>query len=879
MNNLFKLSENPKWTLPHCALLLLVCSAAIIEYLTGSTLVVGNNISVSMLVLSFFVATFMPSRTWLLQFTSATSLIIIALWLAKTADLKYSIEAGFLLLLTLWASVGISLILRRQLEQTHSQSALMDELNLSSILLSSDLTIAWSNDALDRTLQKPSGTCLGKPFLTLIKREDREKVEQLFASLDRRSIAKFDTQMMRSDKTFVPVQISIAASNNQFEVLCLTLSKIRDTESALRQTQELLAQQLQNTPLIHMHWTSDGHIQGWNKTAEKYLGYTEAEALGMHLTDFVEKRVMDGARQRLEATLGTSGGDSGVTRVLHKDGTVRFLRYHNNLVKDDAGDLTGIHGLSEDVTEEFRLRKAMSASQEKFASVFHNCPDGLVLIRLSDRKIIDANDTYQNLLQLQEESVNSSAFIDSWKPLDNFDSFSRSLDQREELSYFETKLLMKQGNALPVFLSTSFFELNNEDCLLIIIRDATESKRTEEERSQLQGQLVQAQKMDSIGQLAGGVAHDFNNMIGAIQGFAELIRDKTDKDDRRHHYAGQIVISATRAADLTSNLLDFSRSTNMEPVSLNLVNIVTNTLAIFVQAIDPLINVKFLHDRDEYTVSADTSHLEAVLLNLLINARDAIPGRGTLTIQLELIRLTEIESQKIDPELAAGNYARLSVKDTGIGIPQEIQEKIVLPFFTTKEVGEGTGLGLSSVYGTVKSHDGAMTIASSTGKGTTISLFFPSTDETHEPTESTETPLIAGVGKILIIDDEEQMRMMTQAILEEAGYSTLLAENGAEGVRLYANHQQDIDLVVLDLVMPIMNGTDTLQALKTLEDKVKVLIMTGYTSEQHRELIAQGAMGILSKPFTRSLLCQQVDAAIKTIRLSERKNRPNKDLW
>ena len=385
--------------------------------------------------------------------------------------------------------------------------------------------------------------------------------------------------------------------------------------------------------------------------------------------------------------------------------------------------------------------------------------------------------------------------------------------------------------------------------------------------------------MDSIGQLAGGVAHDVNNMVGAIQGFAELIRDKSDKQDRRYYYANQIVVSANRAADLTSNLLAFSRNTKIEAVSVNMVDIIENTQALFVQAIFPLIIVKFLHHKDHYIIEGDTGHLEAAVMNLLINARDAMPDGGTLMLKLEQIYLTQTQSQKIDPELAEGNYVRLIVRDTGCGIAEEIQDKVILPFFTTKEAGQGTGLGLSSVYGTVKSHQGAMTIESSSGQGTIMSLYFPSSEEIHATEDEIDTPFISGEGVVLIVDDEEQMRLMAQETLEHAGYKTLLATNGAEAVRLYARHRDIIDLVVLDLVMPIMNGTDTLQALRTFDSKAKVLIMTGYTSEQHRELIAQGAMAIMMKPFKQSLLCQQVDAAIKTIRLSERKHRPERLQW
>lgn len=853
--------------------------AALLEYFTGSALLLGNNISVELLIATIFIASLMPSRTWLIHFTCATTLIAIALWLAKADDPMYSFEKGFLLLLAIWASAGLSLAIRKQQEPSQARAVLIDELGLISIVLDNNLTIIRCNGALDETLQVPTGTCVGNPFLPFIRNKDREQVEKRFSELDKGSTSHFETQFGPANESAVPVKISISASDRQFELLCQNLSTIRDAESALRVTEERLIQQLQDTPLIHMRWTPEGRIQGWNKAAEKCLGYSSAEAIGMHLTDFIEPHSVEGAGQRLRAAVDLTGSLSGITRAFHKDGSARLLRYHNNIVKGEAGDIIVTQGLGNDVTEEYRLRKAMVASQEKFSSVFHNCPDGLILIRIADRKVIDTNKTFQQLLQLQEEPEQSTEPMESWKPLHDYDSFIQSLDRREELALFETQLLKKNGDRLPVLISTRFFQLDEENCLLMIVRDATQSRREENERLELQSQLLQIQKMDSIGQLAGGVAHDVNNMVGAIQGFAELIRDKSDKQDRRYYYANQIVVSANRAADLTSNLLAFSRNTKIEAVSVNMVDIIENTQALFVQAIFPLIIVKFLHHKDHYIIEGDTGHLEAAVMNLLINARDAMPDGGTLMLKLEQIYLTQTQSQKIDPELAEGNYVRLIVRDTGCGIAEEIQDKVILPFFTTKEAGQGTGLGLSSVYGTVKSHQGAMTIESSSGQGTIMSLYFPSSEEIHATEDEIDTPFISGEGVVLIVDDEEQMRLMAQETLEHAGYKTLLATNGAEAVRLYARHRDIIDLVVLDLVMPIMNGTDTLQALRTFDSKAKVLIMTGYTSEQHRELIAQGAMAIMMKPFKQSLLCQQVDAAIKTIRLSERKHRPERLQW
>jgi len=397
------------------------------------------------------------------------------------------------------------------------------------------------------------------------------------------------------------------------------------------------------------------------------------------------------------------------------------------------------------------------------------------------------------------------------------------------------------------------------------IRDIREQKRTEEEKKKIETQLHHAQKMEAIGQLAGGVAHDFNNIITAITGYAHLLLMKMGKDDPLRHFAEQITASSERAVHVTSGLLAFSRkqSVTPQPVSVNL--LLKKVCNFLTRLLGEDIHMETRSSREELVVMADGSQLEQILMNLSTNARDAMRNGGRLTISTELFEMGEdfIQSHGYGEK---GKYACISVEDTGTGMDAEVLERIFDPFFTTKEVGKGTGLGLSIVYGIVKQSNGYIDVCSKPGKGTRFRVFLPIINATATTVESsTSIPVKMCKGLILLAEDDDEVRKFNAGLLREFGYEVEEAIDGVDAVQRFLQRKDAVDLVMLDVVMPKMNGKDVYDRLKRIRPDVKVLFTSGYTPETiSKKGILEENHHFLEKPHTPGELLKKVADLIQS---------------
>ena len=382
------------------------------------------------------------------------------------------------------------------------------------------------------------------------------------------------------------------------------------------------------------------------------------------------------------------------------------------------------------------------------------------------------------------------------------------------------------------------------------------------ERKQLEAQLRQAQKLESIGQLAAGIAHDFNNLLTPIGGFADLLLRKAPEGSKEQEYLRQIQVAAQRAVALTSQLRLFSRQEEGErrPVQLN--SVVEETRDLLEHSIPKEITLKLSLEPELWAVEADPSQINQVLMNLGVNARDAMPDGGTLTLETRNVTLDE-EYARLQLGAQPGDYVQLSVSDTGRGMSLEVQARIFEPFFTTKEPGKGTGLGLAVVYGVVEEHGGFINVYSEEGWGSTFRIYLPAIELAVEERGVEVLELPTGTETILVVDDEEAVRAFGQQVLELCGYTVLMAENGLQALEVYQVYEEDIALVVLDVGMPEMGGGECLQRLREMAPQVKVLISTGYTAKGlAQELVAGGALGVVEKPFVAHELATAVWAAL-----------------
>ena len=386
------------------------------------------------------------------------------------------------------------------------------------------------------------------------------------------------------------------------------------------------------------------------------------------------------------------------------------------------------------------------------------------------------------------------------------------------------------------------------------------------DRRLLEEQLRQAQKMEAVGQLAGGVAHDFNNILTTIIGRTYLLQSKlNDREDLLVH-AEQVALAAERATALTQGLLSFSREQVMDLRRISLNEAVLKASDIFSRLVREDIEITMQLSEKDPVVFADESQLVQVLMNLVTNARDAITGTGKIRISTEPVILDRHLPMTIGGSIPPGTFAALFVTDTGSGMDAETQTRIFEPFYTTKEVGKGTGLGLSVVYGIIQRHNGYMNVRSDTGNGSTFSVYLPSLEERSDSRIDTEEIAFPkGSGTILLAEDESSVRLMLKTILTESGYQVIEAVNGIDAVHKYSENRHSIDLVLLDVIMPRMNGRETRDEILKIRRDVKVLFMSGYSGDiLGEEILRQEGVGFIHKPLNPREIIRQLQETLAT---------------
>lgn len=392
---------------------------------------------------------------------------------------------------------------------------------------------------------------------------------------------------------------------------------------------------------------------------------------------------------------------------------------------------------------------------------------------------------------------------------------------------------------------------------LVAARLLRKQKEDEAALKKLAEQLHQSQKLKAIGQLAGGIAHDFNNSLMGIIGSVEIIRNPNIDQIKHEKFLDIITSAANRAKELTQKLLLFSRKGEKITTSVDMMTITTETVDLLKHTIDKNISISILNHTSLSMIIGDESLLQNAIMNIAINASHAMPDGGKLIFILKNITFNSDDCKRSPFEIKPGKYLDIAISDTGCGMTSDVQSHIFEPFFSTKKQGEGTGLGLATVYGTILDHGGAIALSSEVGTGTTFHLYFPVTKTVSNPTPP--EAIISGTGTILIIDDEESIRLTTSIQLESLGYSTICAENGAAGLLMFTQNKKIINLVILDMIMPIMGGREAFFKLREINPKIPIIISSGFTKESDMEILkSQGISGILQKPFHKSELAKVV---------------------
>lgn len=413
----------------------------------------------------------------------------------------------------------------------------------------------------------------------------------------------------------------------------------------------------------------------------------------------------------------------------------------------------------------------------------------------------------------------------------------------------ELAFLNEGGNSVLVLISCSSLELSGHRGISVVVTDITERKKTEE-------QLFQSQKMEVIGQLSGGIAHDLNNILTAIIGFSSLIDMHLSVGDPNKDYLSQVLVAADRATELTKSLLAFSRKQVINPKPVDLNQIISKTEKFMKRIISEDIDFNLAFRKEDLIVNADSGQIEQILMNLVTNARDAMPNGGLLSIETDAVVLDHnfIVAHGFG-EL--GRYAVMTLSDSGVGMVPETCKKVFEPFFTTKEVGKGTGLGLSIAYGIVKQHNGFIDVHSEPGKGTTFRIYLPLIQAAVDNPQKGNTEVVQGGNEtILVVDDDFAVRKLLENTLNEYGYTVITAIDGNDAVAKFTEKQTSINLVLLDVVMPRMDGKEVCDKIRKIDPAVKAIFMSGYTSDIiHKHGVLDESLQFIPKPLNpRQLL-------------------------
>jgi PAS domain S-box-containing protein len=484
-------------------------------------------------------------------------------------------------------------------------------------------------------------------------------------------------------------------------------------------------------------------------------------------------------------------------------------------------------------------------SEERFHKAFNSSPEGITISTFKDGRYLEVNDAFLRMMEYSRpELVGKTALdLDIWVRPEDRTRLATELVRNGRVRDLQANFRTSSGQIRQVEVSAEGIQLQGEPCLLAITRDVTLHKQMEQ-------QLLQAQKMEAVGRLAGGVAHDFNNLLGVIMGYSELLARELGPTSGLSRRVEAIQTACQRAASLTAQLLAFSRRQVLQPKILNLNSLVSETDKMLRRLIGEDLEATTVLDANLGQVKADPGQIVQVILNLAVNARDAMPNGGRLTIETANVTLPEgmvCQGIAVQP----GRYVMLSVSDTGSGMNAETQGRIFEPFFTTKPVGEGTGLGLATVGGIVEQSGGHIFVDSQIGRGTTFKIYLPRVDELADSALPPNAALaLQGSETILLVEDDSTLRGLVQESLQSLDYKVLVAAGGEEALRLLERHPAAIHLLMTDVIMPQMSGPELAQLVSTLRPGIKVLYMSGYTDDKLRDVPNTGPeMAWIQKPF------------------------------
>jgi len=609
----------------------------------------------------------------------------------------------------------------------------------------------------------------------------------------------------------------------------------------------------------------DGRLLYANTAWQEVLDYNEHEIYSLSIFQVINPEALETFKRSFDRAVVGVKIKNIETTFVSKYGKRVIVEgsLHCELVEDRP---VSIQGIFRDITERKRSESALRQSEERFSRVFAASPIAIAISTLEGGRVQDVNESFLKMLGYTRNEVigHTAANLGYWAKPEDRARIVEKIKAQQCVRDEQCKLRSKSGDVREALISAELIDLNAEPCLLLMIHDNTE-------RLHLEAQLRQAQKMEGFGQLAAGVAHDFNNILTIIQGHASRLRNANGLQPQIGTSVEQVTIAADRAANLTRQLLTFCRKQAMLPKVMDINETMKHVSTMLERILGEDIALDVKLGKDLPLISADSGMMELIIINLACNSRDAMPKGGSLMIATSF---TDINASYVQqrPKARTGRHVCITVTDTGCGMSAETLRRVFEPFFTTKDVGKGTGLGLATVYGIVDQHRGWIEVTSQLGKGTTFNIFLPETEEkSAKPVEPANQPgMHRGKETILLVEDELALRELARVVLEDYEYRVLEAGSGVQALKVWEQHKHEIDMLLTDMVMPEgMTGRELAERIQAERPDIKVLYSSGYSPD-----VVGGCFKLpensffLAKPYQPPKLAQAVRECLDNVKRS-----------
>jgi len=627
-------------------------------------------------------------------------------------------------------------------------------------------------------------------------------------------------------------------------------------ENLLKEREKRFRQFFENAPVYCYMISPEGKILDINSSALTALGYTKEEIVGKPLqTTIYAPSSIEKAKELFMRRKKTGKIRNEEITIITKKGEERTVLLSTDAVRDSAGKLVHSISIQRDITERKQAEEALKASEEKFRSLFEDSRD-TIFITSADGIMIDINSAGEELFGYTRSELLGMDVRQLYFDQNDRIQFVQEIIQTGFVRNYEIKFRRKDGEGIECLLTATIKTADDGKTILFqgIISDVTETRKLEE-------QFRQSQKMEAVGRLAGGVAHDFNNMLSVIIGGSELAMRLLKPYDPSRQKFEEIHKAAEHATNLTRQLLAFSRKQTLKPKVLDLNKIIVNMDKMLRRIIGEDVELETMPAPDLWKVKVDPGQIEQVILNMAVNARDAMPTGGRLTVETMNVELGD-DYTRMRPGTKPGSYVMFTISDTGSGMTDEVKEHLFDPFFTTKESEKGTGLGLSTVYGIIKQSGGNIWVYSEAGKGSTFKIYLPKVIGEEEKIERrvVSSKIPRGSETIIVVEDDDNVRRLAVEMLETQGYKLFESRNGLEAFKICQKMEKPVDLVVTDVIMPGMSGDELAKLLrKELWPEVKVLFMSGHAENvvAHQGILEPG-IPYLQKPLNLISFTQKV---------------------